>query len=104
MHRLLVGDTVKVVAGAHKGAQGKVRSIDRARGRVVVEGVNLVKRNVKPTQGRAGSVVEVEASIHESNVMPVDPETGRPTRVRIQTREEKKVRVAKSGAVIVAEK
>jgi len=78
------GDTVKVIAGADKGVEGRVISVDAARKRVVVEGVNLVKRHTKVMQqgGRAGTtggIVTQEAPVHVSNVMVVDG--GKPTRV-----------------------
>ena len=78
------GDTVQVIAGADKGVEGRVISVDAARKRVVVEGVNLVKRHTKVQQqgGRAGTtggIVTQEASVHVSNVMVV--QGGKPTRV-----------------------
>lgn len=102
MERLRTGDEVIVVSGAHKGSKGRVKKLVRATGRVVVEGVNIIKRHTKSTPQNAGGIVQREAPIDASNVMPVDPETGKPTRVRIETREGKKVRLAKSGAVITA--
>ncbi len=103
MNRLRVGDQVQVIAGNHKGSKGKVARIDLERGRVIVEGVNLVKRHMRQTQQAAGGIIQIPAPIAISNVMPVDPETGKPTRVRFEERDGKKVRVAKSGAVINAE-
>jgi large subunit ribosomal protein L24 len=100
MRRLLTGDLVIVTAGAHKGKTGKVKTFDPERNRVVIEGVNVRKRHVRPTQQRAGGILEAEQPIFASNVMPVDPETGKPTRVRFQEREGKKVRIAKSGAAL----
>jgi large subunit ribosomal protein L24 len=78
------GDTVKVIAGADKGAEGRVISVDAVRMRVVVEGVNLVKRHTKVMQqgGRAGTtggIVTQEASVHVSNVMVL--QGGKPTRI-----------------------
>ena len=78
------GDTVLVIAGADKGAEGRVISVDAVRMRVVVEGVNLVKRHTKVMQqgGRAGTtggIVTQEASVHVSNVMVM--QGGKPTRV-----------------------
>lgn len=103
MNRLRVGDKVQVIAGNHKGQQGKLARIDLERGRVIVEGVNLVKRHTKATPQAAGGIVQIPAPIAISNVQPVDPESGKPTRVRFEERDGKKVRVAKSGAVITAE-
>lgn len=102
MNRLRVGDEVQVVAGNHKGEKGKVLRVDLERGRVLVEGVNLVKRHMRATPQAAGGIVQIPAGIAVSNVMPLDPETGKPTRVRFEVRDGAKVRVAKSGAVIPA--
>lgn len=104
MQRLQTGDNVIVVSGANKGAKGKIKKLLQARGRVVVEGVNIVKRHNKPSPTTAGGIQRKEAPLDMSNVMPVDPETGKPTRVRIQEVDGKKVRIAKSGAVITAQK
>ena len=101
MNRLRVGDQVQVIAGSQKGAKGKIARIDQERGRVVIEGVNLVKRHLKATQQSAGGIQQMPAAIAISNVMPVDPQTGKPTRVKFETRDGKKVRVAKSGAALV---
>jgi len=103
MNRLLIGDEVQVVAGNHKGQKGKVARIDQVRGRVIVEGVNLKKRHLRATPQTAGGIVEIPAALAISNVMPLDPETGKPTRVRFEDRDGSKVRVAKSGAVIKVE-
>jgi len=103
MNRLRVGDQVVVIAGNHKGQKGKVARLDNERGRVIVEGVNLVKRHTRQTQERAGGIVQIPAAIAISNVQPIDPQTGKPTRVRFEERDGKKVRVAQSGAVLTAE-
>jgi len=102
MNRLRVGDQVQVVAGNHKGEKGRLARIDSERGRVVVEGVNLVKRHVKATNEQAGGIQQRPAAIAISNVMPVDPTTGKPTRVKIEVKDGAKVRVAKSGAVLAS--
>mgnify|MGYP000873893864 CR=1 FL=1 len=97
------GDTVKVIAGKDKGATGKVIQVLREEQRVIVEGVNLVKRHVKATPQQQGGIVEKPAPLDLSKVMLLDPESGKPTRVRFEVRDGEKVRVAKSGAVITAE-
>lgn len=102
MNRLRVGDEVIVVSGDYKGKKGKLARIDAEQGRVIVEGVNLVKRHLRATPQTAGGIVQTPAPIAISNVMPLDPETGKATRVRFEERDGKKVRVAKSGAVIEA--
>lgn len=100
MNRLCVGDQVEVIAGNNKGQQGKVARIDFERGRVIVEGVNLKKRHMKASQTTTGGIMQIPGPIALSNVMPLDPETGKATRVRYEVRDGLKVRVAKSGAVI----
>jgi len=101
MQRLRTGDEVIVTSGAHKGAKGRIKRLVKDQDRVVVEGVNVKKRHSKPTPQRPGGIIEFEAPIAASNVMPVDPETGKPTRVKVQVKDGVKVRVAKSGAVLV---
>lgn len=103
MQRVKQGDSVVVVAGKDKGQRGRVLRVVPAADRVVVEGVNVRTKHVKPTQQNPqGGRIKKEASIHISNVMLADPETGVPTRVRIKTLETgQRVRVAvKSGEQI----
>ena len=102
MNRLLIGDEVEVTTGNHKGMKGKILRLDLERGRVIVEGVNLKKRHLRPTPQTAGGIVEIPHALAISNVMPLDPKTGEPTRVKFEERDGKKVRVAKSGSVIPA--
>ena len=81
--RLKTGDLVVVISGKNKGKQGKIARIIADYDRVVVEGVNLIKRHLKPTaKNPQGGILEKEAPLHASKVMPVDPKTGKPTRVR----------------------
>ncbi len=104
--RIRKADKVIVISGKDKGAVGQVLLISQEHDRVVVEGVNKVKRHQKPNQrNQQGGIVTREAPIHISNVMLVDPKSSKPTRVRVKTdKEGKKVRVAvKSGAEIVAQ-
>ena len=104
MERLQTGDQVQVIRGNYKGKQGKVTRVLSAKSKVVVEGVNMVKRHLKATPQRPGGILESEAPLDASKVMPIDPESGKPTRVRYETQDGKKVRVAKSGAVIPAQR
>ena len=97
MRRLRVGDEVVVVRGDDKGKRGKITRVLVERDRVVVEGVNQVKRHLRATPQRPGGILEVEAPIPACKVMPLDPETQKPTRVRFKVENEKKARVAKSG-------
>ena len=94
MQRLVRGDLVRVTRGEDKCKQGRIKRVLTERNAVIVEGVNLVKRHTKATAQRAGGILEVEAPIPASKVMPVDPETGKPTRVKISVVDGKKVRVA----------
>ncbi len=104
MKRLKVGDLVQVISGKDRGKQGKISKILADEGRVVVEGINTVTRNQRPTpRNQQGGQVKKDAPIHASKVMLVDPTSGKPTRVKVQKGEDgKKTRVGKSGAAITA--
>jgi large subunit ribosomal protein L24 len=83
MARIVKGDEVLVIAGNDRGKTGKVLAIFPDRQRVIVEGVNFIKRHTRPSQSNPqGGIVEREAPIHVSNVMPYDSAAGRGTRVR----------------------
>ncbi len=76
------GDTVKVIAGDDKGKEGKVLEVDSAKGRAFVEGVNIVTKHQKPSAGKPeGGMKKTEASINISNLMLIDPASGKPTRI-----------------------
>lgn len=76
------GDTVQVITGDNKGKQGKVLKVEVASQRAIVEGVNLCKKATKPNaQNPQGGIVEKEAPIHVSNLMVLDPKSGKPTKV-----------------------
>ena len=94
------GDTVKVITGKDKGKEGKVISVDVQKGKVVVEGANMVTKHTKPSQANPnGGIIQKEAAIDISNVMLVVG--GKATRVGFEVKDGKKVRVAKAtGAVI----
>lgn len=96
------GDKVRVIAGKDKGKEGNVKQIFAAQNRVVVEGINMVKKHQKPSNANPnGGVIETEAAINASNVMLIDPSTNEPTRVGYKFVDGKKVRVAKkSGKTI----
>lgn len=99
--RIKKGDLVVLIAGKDKGEQGNVLRVDRERGRVLVEGRNLVKRHQSAARFREAGIIEKEAWLDVSNVAILDPQTNKPTRVRFEERDGKKVRVAiKSGAVL----
>ncbi|MGA9286860.1 MAG: 50S ribosomal protein L24 [Anaerobacillus sp.] len=96
------GDKVKVISGKDKGKQGVILEAYPKKDRVIVEGVNLVKKHSKPSQGNPqGGIIEQEAAIHVSNVMTLDPKSGEPTRVGYKVDNGKKVRISKkSGEVL----
>ncbi|MFI3321945.1 MAG: 50S ribosomal protein L24 [Rikenellaceae bacterium] len=93
------GDTVYVNSGEHRGEQGKVLEVLVAKQRAIVEGVNLVSKHTKPSaQNPQGGIVKKEAAIHISNLQPVDPKTGKPTRIgRKEDEKGKLVRYAKKS-------
>jgi large subunit ribosomal protein L24 len=84
MRKIRTGDTVLVTAGRNKGEQGKVRINVIERDRVVIEGVNIVKKHIKRGRARQAGIVEVEAPLHVSNVMLVCPSCSQPTRVGVR--------------------
>ncbi len=98
------GDNVEVKSGKDAGKKGRVLRVDRDRDRVVVEGVNMIKRHTRPNPQKKiqGGIVEREAAIHVSNVMVVSPDSGRPTRVGYKVLDDgRKVRVSKvDGAIL----
>ena len=95
MQKLKVNDLVQILAGKDKGKQGKVKTINFKTNRVLVEGVNVVKKAMKPNQAnQQGGIVDMEKAIHISNVAPLDPKSGKPTRVAVKKVDGKNVRVA----------
>jgi large subunit ribosomal protein L24 len=82
MMHVVKNDTVKILSGKYRGKTGKVLKVFRDEKRVIVEGVNIIKKHSKPTQKNPqGGIIEKEASVHVSNVMVVDPKTNEPTRI-----------------------
>ncbi|MFJ7827998.1 large subunit ribosomal protein L24 [Psychrobacillus sp. OK028] len=96
------GDKVMVISGKDKGKTGVVLTSFPKKDRVLVEGVNIIKKHMKPNQANPqGGIVSQEAAIHVSNVMLIDPKTGEPTRVGYKVEDGKKVRVAKKSGEII---
>ncbi len=106
--QIKTGDTVVVIAGKDKFNEdkkgnktqttGKVLKVFPKANTVLVEGVNKIKKHVKPTQGQSGSIVEVEAPIHASNVMLLDPKVNKPCRVSVKLNDKgEKIRVSKKS-------
>ena len=100
MAKIKKDDTVKVIAGKDVGAEGKVLSVDKKSGRLIVEGVNIVKKHTKPSMANQnGGIIEQEAPIDASNVMYVHK--GKPTRIGFKVEGDKKVRIAKSTGEVI---
>lgn len=92
------GDVVKVIAGDHKGAEGKVLRVLREKNKAVVEGVNMVSKHIKPSaKNPQGGIVKKEAPIHISNIALIDPKTKSATRVGVKVEGDKKVRISKKS-------
>jgi large subunit ribosomal protein L24 len=92
------GDRVKVIAGRSKGKVGDVLRVLPTEQRVVVSGVNVIKRHTKPSRSGEGGIIEREAAIHVSNVALLDPKSDQPTKVGFRFLEDgRKVRVARAS-------
>ena len=100
--RIKKGDRVIVITGKDRGKQGEVLKVLREDERLIVNGVNMVKRHTRPSARHPGGIVEKEASIHISNVAHVDPSSNRPSRVGYRTLDDgRKVRFAKRSGEII---
>ena len=101
--RIKKGDTVVVIAGRDKGRSGEVIEMRRDDGRVLIRGVNMVKRHERQSASQEGGIISKEASVHLSNVALADPKDGKPTRVGFKFvgkgEDRKKVRFAKRSGV-----
>jgi large subunit ribosomal protein L24 len=96
------GDRVVVITGRDRGRQGEVLRVLRQEDRLVVQGVNMVKRHQRPSAGHPGGIVDKEASIHISNVAHIDPDSGKPTRVGYRMLDDgRKVRFARRSGEII---
>ncbi|HTN10237.1 MAG TPA: 50S ribosomal protein L24 [Acetobacteraceae bacterium] len=101
--RIRKGDTVLVTSGADRGKRGEVLRVLPKAERAVVQGVNIAKKHTKPRgMGQPGGIVEVEATIHLSNLKLVDPKTDAPTKVAFRVLDDgRKVRVAKANGNVI---
>jgi len=106
--RLKKNDRVKVISGNHRGKEGKILKIFRDKKRVIVEGVNIIKRHTRPTQKNPqGGISQKEAPIHISNIMLIDPKSNEPSRIGMQiitddSGNRKRMRYGKkSGEIII---
>jgi large subunit ribosomal protein L24 len=95
------GDQVMVIAGSNKGSKGEVKSVDTAKNRAIVDGLNMVKKHTKATQDNPGGINEIEAPIHLSNLMLIDPKTGEPTKIGRKKVDGKSVRYSKKSGEII---
>jgi len=96
--KIKTGDIVRVIAGDHKGAEGKVLKVDREKNKAIVEGVNQVSKHTKPSaKSPQGGIVKKEAPIQISNISLIDPKTKETTRVGIRVEGDKKVRFSKKS-------
>ncbi|WP_340074401.1 50S ribosomal protein L24 [Leptobacterium sp. I13] len=96
------GDTVRVIAGDHKGSEGKVLRVFREKNKAIVEGLNMVSKHEKPSaKNPQGGIVKKEAPVHISNLSLIDPKTKEVTRVGFEERDGKKVRVSKKSNEVV---
>ena len=96
------GDTIRVIAGDHKGSEGKVIRVDRKKNKALIEGINMVSKHEKPSaQNPQGGITEKEAPIHLSNLSLIDTKSGDTTRVGYEMRDGKKVRVAKKSKEVI---
>ncbi|MDN3676499.1 50S ribosomal protein L24 [Flavobacterium paronense] len=92
------GDVVKVIAGDHKGSEGKVLRVDREKNKAIVEGVNMVSKHTKPSaKNPQGGIVKKEAPLHISNLALIDPKSKTATKVGIKVEGDKKVRFSKKS-------
>ncbi|WCJ50453.1 50S ribosomal protein L24 [Lactiplantibacillus plantarum] len=92
------GDKVRVISGKDRGQEGTVKKVISAKNRIVVEGVNKIKKHQKPTNvNPQGGIVDIEAPIDASNVMYLDPSTNEPTRLGVRREDGKCVRYAKKS-------
>jgi large subunit ribosomal protein L24 len=96
--KIKAGDIVRVIAGDHKGSEGKVLKVDREKNKAIVEGVNMVSKHTKPSaKSPQGGIVKKEAAIQISNISLIDPKTKETTRVGIRVEGDKKVRFSKKS-------
>jgi large subunit ribosomal protein L24 len=101
-HKLKKGMNVIVLSGRERNKSGKILRIDREAGRVVIEGVNMIKRSTRPNQKNPqGGMIEREAALHISNVAAIDPDTKRGVRIGFDSSSGQKMRVSRSSGKVV---
>ncbi len=95
------GDKVKVISGAYKGVEGEILEVIPDKYKVVVEGVNIKKKHTKPSNDQAGGILDMNAPIHASKVMLIDPKSGQATRIGRKKVDGKTVRYSKKSGEII---
>ena len=96
------GDKVRVMRGKDAGKEGQITKVLKDAGKVVVEGINMIKKHQKPNNTNPqGGIIDKEAPIHVSNVMLLDPETNKPTRIGSEVKDGNKVRIAKKSGTAI---
>ena len=96
------GDKVRVMRGKDAGKEGQITKVLKDADKVVVEGINMIKKHQKPNNANPqGGIIDKEAPIHVSNVMLLDPDTNKPTRIGSEVKDGKKVRVAKATGKVI---
>ena len=96
-----VGDKVVVIAGSNKGKEGTIKKVLKKENKVIVEGVNIIHKHKKSNGNETGGIVEMEAPIHASNVMIIDPKTKKPTRIGHTMKNDKKVRITRRSSEVL---
>ena len=100
--KIKTGDTVRIIAGDHKGTEGKIIRVIRENNKAIIEGVNMVSKHEKPSaQNPQGGIVKKEAPIHISNLALIDSKSGETTRVGYEERDGAKVRVSKKSNEVI---
>jgi large subunit ribosomal protein L24 len=100
--KIKTGDTVRIIAGDHKGIEGKVVRVDREKNKAIVEGANMVSIHEKPSaQNPQGGIVKKEAPIHISNLALIDKKSGETARVGYEIRDDKKVRISRKSNEVI---
>ena len=100
--KIKTGDTVRIIAGDHKGSEGKVLEVDKQKNKALIEGINMVSKHEKPSaKNPQGGIVQKEAPIHISNLSLIDAKSGETTRVGYEVRDNVKVRVSKKSNEVI---
>lgn len=99
--RVKKGDMVQVITGDDKGVKGEILSVLREDRKVIVKGVNVCTRHMKPSMKNAGGIIKKEMPIHASNVMLIDPSDDKATRLGVRVEDGKKVRFSKRSNTVI---